>query len=90
MIKPILTEKGLNEAKNGKFSFNVDPKLNKFQIKKLIEGLFSVHVTGIKTANYKSSFKKDYRGKTKKIAARKKAVVILKEKETIDLFDTKK
>lgn len=90
MIKPILTEKGLNEAKNGKFSFYVDPKFNKYQIKMKISELFDVHVTGVKTMNIKSSLKRDFKGKYKKIAGKKKAIVTLKGKETIDLFDTKK
>lgn len=90
MIKPILTEKGLNEAKKGKFSFYVDPKLNKFQIKEMISMLFGVHVTGVKTSNLKGTIKRDYKGKSKKIAAKKKTIVTLKGKETIDLFDTKK
>lgn len=90
MIKPILTEKGLNEAKKGNFSFYVSPKLNKFQIKKLISDIFEVHVVSVKTANRKGSSKRDVKGKYRKIAGRKKAVVSLKGKEKIDLFDTKK
>ncbi|KKR11579.1 MAG: 50S ribosomal protein L23 [Candidatus Woesebacteria bacterium GW2011_GWA1_39_21] len=90
MIKPILTEKGLSEAKKGRFSFYVDPKLGKFQIKSLISQMFVVHVTGVKTANLKKVTKKDYKGKIRTVKARKKATVTLKEKETIDLFDTKK
>lgn len=90
MIKPILTEKGLNEAKKGKYSFYVDPKLNKFQIKELISKLFAVHVTSARTINLKGSIKRDNKGKYRKIKARKKAVVMLKGKETIDLFEVKK
>ncbi len=90
MIKPILTEKGLNEAKKGKYSFYVGRNLNKFQIKSLISQLFGVHVITVKTLNLKGSVKRDYRGKLKRTAHKKKAVVTLKGKETIDLFDTKK
>jgi ribosomal protein L23 len=90
MIKPILTEKGLNEAKKGKYSFYVDPKLNKFQIKEMLSKLFGVHVTTVKTSNLKSSTKRDFKGKYRKIMGRKKAIVTLKAKENIDLFDTKK
>ena len=90
MIKPILTEKGLNEAKKGKYSFYVDHDLNKFQIKKLLLDVFGVHVTKVKTANLKGLIKRDYKGKYRKIAGRKKAIVTLKGKETIDLFETKK
>lgn len=90
MIKPILTEKGLNEAKKGKYSFYVDPKLNKYQIKEQISKFFDVHVTGVKTLNLKGLIKHDYKGKYKKIMGKKKAIVTLKGKEKIDLFDTKK
>ena len=90
MIKPILTEKGMNEAKGGRYSFYINPKLNKFQIKALIAELFNVHVMSVKTINQKGSIKKDYKGKHKRIVAKKKAIVTLKDKETIDLFDTKK
>jgi ribosomal protein L23 len=90
MIKAILTEKGLNEAKKGKYSFYVDRGLNKFQIKNLINGIFGVHVTGVKTVNLRETVKRDFRGRYKKIAGKKKAIVSLKEKETIDLFDVKK
>ena len=89
-IKPILTEKGLSEAKKGKFSFYVQPGLNKFQIKGQISELFGVHVTSVKTANFKARMRKDVRGRNKKVSAKKKAIVTLRAKETIDLFDTKK
>jgi large subunit ribosomal protein L23 len=90
MIKPILTEKGLSEAKKGKYSFYVEHDLNKFQIKRLLLDIFGVHVTKVKTMNLKGIKKRDYKGKYRKIAGRKKAVVTLKGKETIDFFETKK
>lgn len=90
MIKPIFTEKGLNEAKKGKYSFYVDHGLNKHQIKERINELFGVHVVSVKTLNLKGRLKKDNRGKIRKIRARKKAIVTLKVKEKIDLFDSKK
>lgn len=90
MIKPILTEKGLSEAKKGKYSFYVEHDLNKFQIKRLLLDVFGVHVTKIKTMNLKGIKKRDYKGKYRKIAGRKKAVVTLEGKETIDFFETKK
>lgn len=90
MIKPILTEKGLNDAKKGKYGFYVDPKLSKFQIKKVLSDLFGVHVTSIKTANVKGLIKRDYKGMYRRVSGKKKAIVTLKAKETIDLFETKK
>ena len=90
MLKAILTEKGLDEAKKGKYSFYVDRNLNKYQIKNIINNLFSVHVTSVRTVNFKAGKRRDYKGQYKKVSARKKAIVTLKEKESIDLFEVKK
>lgn len=89
-IKPILTEKSLNLAKAGRYSFWVDKDLIKPQIRKMIETLFGVHVTSIKTINYKGGTKTNLRRMKIKIAARKKTMVTLKEGEKIDLFEVKK
>ena len=90
MIKPILTEKSLSLAKDGKYSFWVDKNLIKSQIKKLMEDVFGVHVTSVKTINYKGGIKTNLRKRKIKIPERKKAIIALKEGEKIDLFETKK
>ena len=86
-IVPILTEKSLNEAKNGKYSFWVSPSLNKFEIGRLVKETFGVNVVSVKTANAKKMIKKNNRGKMTIVPAIKKAIVELKDKEKIDLFE---
>jgi len=87
-IKPILTEKSLEDAKKGKYSFWVNPSLTKHQIKKLISDIFEVKVTSVATANYKRSESSSVWRKRKSVnPARKKATVVLGEKDKIDLFD---
>lgn len=76
MIEPILTEKTLKLAKKGVYSFWVEPKIRKNQIKTLINRIFNVHVRKVKTANFKSR-------------AKKKTYVTLAEKEKIDIFEVK-
>lgn len=88
-ITPVLTEKSLREAKKGFYTFWVDNKLNKGQLKKLIGEAFGVHVTEIRTLNYKKEERKNYRGKIQTKGAIKKAIVALKEKEKIALFEEK-
>lgn len=90
MLKPVYTEKSLGNAKRGSYSFWVDKNLNKTEIKKLIGKTFDVHVVTIKTANYKKEIKRNYKGVTQKIAAAKKAIVTLKDKEKIDIFEETK
>lgn len=39
---PVLTEKSVRLIENNQYTFDVEPKLNKIQIKKLIKALFQV------------------------------------------------
>ena len=69
--------------------FRVSPDANKLEIKKAVEDMYSVTVVDVNTINYSGKRKSRY---TKsgiingKQAAFKKAIVTLKEGETIDFF----
>lgn len=91
LIRPLVTEKMTNmTADKGKYGFVVNPKANKVEIKKAIEQKFNVHVLEVRTANFKGKTKTQFRksgrfeGKTAKF---KKAIVTLKEGETIEIFE---
>lgn len=88
-IKPVLTEKSLNQAKNGIYTFLVDFHLDKSTIRSLVEKTFDVHVVSIKTMNYKKGEKKNSKGVKETIKAYKKALVNLKDKEKIEIFEEK-
>ena len=50
--KPIITEKSMLLVENqNKYTFSVDKRANKIQIKKAIEELFNVTVTGVNKIN---------------------------------------
>ncbi|OGM11606.1 50S ribosomal protein L23 [Candidatus Woesebacteria bacterium RBG_16_34_12] len=89
-LEPILTEKSLEEAKKGKYSFWIDKGLTKSKIRKTIGDVFGVTVKKVRTVNFAQEIKKTYLGRKKIIKPRKKAIVTLAEKEKIDLFETKK
>jgi large subunit ribosomal protein L23 len=90
VIKPVVSEKAnAISEKNNRFTFKVQPDLNKFQIKDLIEKLYDVKVVEIKTMNYDGKKKQRYtrRGLQRgKVAAFKKALVTLEEGQTIDFY----
>ena len=46
---PVITEKSMAEKENGKYTFKVDPRANKIEIKNAIEKIFNVKVTSIRT-----------------------------------------
>jgi len=87
---PIFTEKSLINAKNGKYSFWVTRTLGKNKIKHMIEEIFDVKVDSIKTAKKGGKKKKNFKGQVRNILSKKKAIVSLKGKDTIDLFDEEK
>lgn len=90
-LEPILTEKSLANVKKGRYTFRVDNSLTKHQIRKLIENVFGVHVTKIRTANEKKVQKRTLYGSKKTVMPKKKATVTLEEKEHIEVFgETKK
>lgn len=92
LIRPLITEKmtNISAAQAGKYGFVVNPRSNKVEIARAIEQKFNVHVVSVKTLNHsgktKTQFRKSGRfsGKTAKF---KKAIVTLKEGETIELFE---
>ena len=90
IIKPIVTEKMTSiSEKYNRFGFRVNPDANKSQVKKAVEEMYNVTVVSVNTMNYKGKNKSRYtksgliQGKT---ASYKKALVTLKEGDTIDFF----
>ncbi len=49
--RPIVTEKATIALENNQYTFDVDPRADKLQIKAAIEELFSVKVTAVNTYN---------------------------------------
>jgi len=90
--KPIITEKAtFASEKLNRFTFEVDKKANKIEIKKAVEKMYGVHVTGVHTLNYGggvSSVKYTNKGVVEQKSKQwKKAVVTVADGETIDLFN---
>ncbi len=90
IIKPVLTEKSLAEAKKGKYTFFVSLDMDKMEIKKEAKKLFDIDVVSVKTLKIKPEFKKTLRGVATRTKAKKKAIIEAKEGQKIDLFEEKK
>lgn len=91
IVKPLVTEKmtALTEKFNNRYGFVVLPEANKIEIKKEIEALYNVTVVDVNTMRYSGKNKTRYtkaglvKGRTN---AYKKAIVTLKEGDTIDFY----
>ena len=90
LIKPIITEKATtNSELNNCYTFQVNTKANKIEIKKAVEAAYGVSVEKVRTINVRPDRSTRYtktgiqHGKT---AAVKKAIVQLAEGDMIDLY----
>lgn len=85
--RPIITEHSADLMMDKKYTFEVDPKANKTEIKKAIEAAFDVSVDKINTINIKGKLKRmgKYEGYR---PDRKKAIVQLSEdSKELDFFE---
>jgi large subunit ribosomal protein L23 len=87
IISPLVTEKStIQREGQNQYSFKVDRRANKIEIREAVERLFKVKVEEVRTATM--------RGKIKRLGRRfgkrpdwKKAIVTLKEGDRIDFFE---
>jgi large subunit ribosomal protein L23 len=90
IIKPLVTEKMTAVTdKEHKFGFVVRPEANKLEIKKEVETLYNVTVVSVNTMRYMGKNKSRYTKRgliSGRSNAFKKAVVTLKEGDTIDFY----
>ncbi|MCL5090441.1 MAG: 50S ribosomal protein L23 [Patescibacteria group bacterium] len=88
VLKPLITENTMNLAKKNWYSFVVPLGNNKNELKSLIEKAFKVNILAIKTVVVKGKTKRSLRTrKTTRSSNWKKAVVLVKEGQKIELFD---
>lgn len=82
--RPVITERSSGQMAQDKYTFDVDTRANKTQIKIAIEDIFDVKVDKVNVMNYKAKKKRVGRhsGYTNK---RRKAIVTLKD-GSIDFF----
>jgi len=92
LVRPILTEKMLKMQETAhKYAFVVNLQANKIAIKNAVEKKFDVSVTNVATIKMKGKTKQSNtrRGLTHgKRPDWKKAIVTLREGDSIDFFET--
>ncbi|GLJ60677.1 MULTISPECIES: 50S ribosomal protein L23 [Microbacterium] len=84
IIAPVVSEKSYGLIDEGKYTFIVDPRSNKSEIKLAIEKIFDVKVASVNTINRVGKARRTRFG-TGKRKDTKRAIVTLKS-GTIDIF----
>lgn len=84
ILRPVVTEKSSLLQDEGKYTFEVDPRANKTEIKKAIEDIFGVKVEKVATQRRKGKVyrRRDGIGKRRDV---KRAIVTVREGD-IDIF----
>ncbi|KGN33763.1 50S ribosomal protein L23 [Knoellia sinensis KCTC 19936] len=84
LIAPVVSEKSYGLLDEGKYTFIVDPRANKTEIKIAVENIFGVKVDSVHTLNRKGKTRRTRFGLGKRKDT-KRAIVTLRE-GTIDIF----
>ena len=85
LLRPIVSEKSYSLMDEGKYTFEVDPRTNKTEIKIAVQQVFGVKVLSVNTINRKGKTRRTRFGLGKRKDA-KRAIVTLAPGEAIDVF----
>jgi large subunit ribosomal protein L23 len=86
LLAPVVSEKSYALLDQGKYTFVVDPRSNKAEVKKAVEAIFGVKVESVHTMNRPGKSRRTRFG-TGRRKDTKRAVVTLRE-GSIDIFGT--
>ncbi len=89
IIRPVVSEKSYAGLETNTYTFLVDKRANKTEIKEAIQKIWNVQVSSVNTLNRKGKVKR--RGYTKgKRPDEKRAIVTLAEGDSIEIFESGK
>jgi large subunit ribosomal protein L23 len=87
IIRPVVSEKSYAGIELNSYTFLVDPRSNKTEIKEAVQSIWNVRVVSVNTLNRPGKVKR--RGWTKgKRADQKRAIVTLAAGDSIEIFET--
>ena len=90
ILRPVISEKSMDQTQHSRYTFRVAQDANKFQIKHAIEDLFKVDVVTVNVLNTKAKEKtrgRRQRGQKGWTKPWKKAIVTLAAGQKIEFFE---
>jgi large subunit ribosomal protein L23 len=89
IIRPVVSEKSYAGLELNTYTFLVDPRANKTEIKEAVQAIWNVRVTAVNTLRRQGKVKR--RGYTVgKRAEQKRAIVTLAQGDAIEIFEAGK
>ena len=58
LLRPVVTERSMDDTADKKYTFIVDKRANKTEIKAAVEEAFGVQVVSVNTANFQGKLKR--------------------------------
>ena len=86
ILKPVTTEKSLALMDLGKYTFEVDPRANKTEIKMAVEAIFGVKVASVNTVNRAGKRKRTRTGYGQRKSTKRAYVTLREGSDSIDVF----
>lgn len=87
VIKPIITEKSMEDMAESKYTFEVDKTANKAEVKKAVEQLFGVKVDKVSTMNVKGKEKRMGKHVGRRKDWKKAIVKLAADSKPIEFFE---
>ncbi|MGI6697881.1 MAG: 50S ribosomal protein L23 [Clostridia bacterium] len=87
VIRPIVTERSMRDMEQNKYTFVVDKKANKIEIKKAVEELFDVKVERVNIVNYMGKMRRMGRNIGRKASWKKAFVKLAEGSKKIEFFE---
>ncbi|MCL1808775.1 MAG: 50S ribosomal protein L23 [Clostridiales bacterium] len=86
IIKPVITERSMDDAANKKYTFKVDKKANKTQVKLALEEIFGIEISKVNIMNVKGKVKKMGRSVGRTSSSKKAIVTLSPKSKEIEFF----
>ena len=84
---PVLTEKSYDQIPEKKYTFSVDTRANKTEIKQAVEEIFEVKVAKITTTRKEGKLKRQGRTEGRTPAVKQATVTLTKDSKAIEFFE---
>jgi large subunit ribosomal protein L23 len=86
ILRPLITEKNVHKAERlAQYSFEINPKATKEDVRRAVETLFEVEVSKVRTQARRGKHRR-YRFRMGELKSWKKAIVTLRGDHRIDFF----
>ncbi len=88
IIKPVVTERSMENMESKRYTFKVDTRANKSEIKKAVETIFGVKVKQVNTINITGKKKRMGANVGKRPDWKKAIVTLTEDSKEIEFFES--